>query len=48
MANIILMPTQTASENWQYIAEVLYYQRRRATLFSPIGFVHHIDDLRTT
>ena len=31
MANIILMPMQTSSENPQYKIEVLYYQRRRAT-----------------
>ena len=35
------MPPQTASEDQQYKVKVRHYQR-------SIGFVHHINDVRTT
>ena len=40
------MPTQTASEGRQYKVEVYYHQR--STISGLIGFVHHVNDVRTT
>ena len=49
-ANVVRIPTQTASEGRQYKVEVHYHQSRRTTTnnIRPLSFVHYINDLRTT